>query len=265
MPPRRDHEATDNSFSQHPAATNHFRHQSGQATPPPTGPRPAADSPSPPPGVQPRLRGRRNHHHHLHHEAHHLAEGRDARTSITVPLQPGQKTDHSSQVAEILVAGVIGPSHSKYSSPVVIVNKKDGKPRFCVDYGRLNDRTRSETSPLPTIQEPLRDLGKARIFNTLDLRSGYWQIQTDASSKQYTAFTTPDGATYEFNVMPSGLKNAPITFQKLMARDVLVGYFRDFAIAYLDPELARTPPTLPPGVGTTSAARTPPQHKVPLR
>ncbi|KAK9700892.1 RNase H-like domain found in reverse transcriptase [Popillia japonica] len=100
----------------------------------------------------------------------------------------------------MLAAGVISPSHTK--------PKKDGKPRFCVDYRRLNDKTRSEASPLPPIQESLRDLGGARIFSTLDLRSGYWQIRMDASSKQYT--------------------------QKLMAQDVLVGYFRDFAIAYLD-------------------------------
>ncbi|KAK9730862.1 RNase H-like domain found in reverse transcriptase [Popillia japonica] len=236
-----DYGAPSWTTDQHAAAADHFRHRSGQATPPPAGPRPAADPPSPPPGVQP-------------------SGGTITTTSTTkhtirlkdeLPVRvqpyrynPEKKRIISSQVAEMLAAGVIRPSHrvirpshSEYSSPVVIVTKKDGKPRFCVDYRRLNDKTRSEASPLPPIQESLRDLGRARIFSTLDLRSGYWQIRMDASSKQYTAFATPDGAAYEFNVMPFGLKNAPTTFQKLMAQDVLdvlVGYFRDFAIAYLD-------------------------------
>ncbi|KAK9700891.1 hypothetical protein QE152_g30936 [Popillia japonica] len=75
MPPRRDHRAPNHPFQQHAAAADHSRHRSGEATPPPAGPRPAADPPSPPPGVQPSVRGRRNYYHHLHHETHHPAEG----------------------------------------------------------------------------------------------------------------------------------------------------------------------------------------------
>lgn len=147
---------------------------------------------------------------------------------------PAKKLLIATQVEEMLATGVIRPSHSEYNSPIVLVKKKDGKPRFCVDYRQLNSRTRDEASPLPPIQDSLRDLGTAKVFTTLDLLSGYWQIRMSEGSKHLTAFATPDGAAYEFNVMPFGLKGAPTTFQKLMAQDVLVGYLREFAIAYLD-------------------------------
>lgn len=147
---------------------------------------------------------------------------------------PEKKRIITEQVEKMLAANVIRPSHSEYNSPIVIVSKKNGEPRFCVDYRRLNDKTEDEVSPLPPIQEALKDLGTARIFTTLDLRNGYWQIKMTETSKPLTAFTTPDGAAYEFQVMPFGLKSAPTTFQKLMAQDVLVGYLRDFTIAYLD-------------------------------
>lgn len=147
---------------------------------------------------------------------------------------PNKKRIIAEQVEEMLATGVIQPSRSRYNSPIHIVEKKDGSPRFCIDYRRLNDATHDEVSPLPPIQESLKDLGTAKIFTTLDMRSGYWQIRMAAESKSYTAFTTPDGGCYEFNVMPFGLKGAPSTFQRLMAQDVLVGYLQDFAIAYLD-------------------------------
>lgn len=130
--------------------------------------------------------------------------------------------------------GVISPSKSPYASPIVMVRKKDGSQRFCIDYRRLNAITKTEACTMPAIVEALRDLGTARVFSTLDLRSGYWQIPLEEASKQYTAFATPDGATYQFNVMPFGLKNAPGTFQRLMTQEVLAGYLHNFAIAYLD-------------------------------
>lgn len=79
----------------------------------------------------------------------------------------------------------------------------------------------------------LKDFEKAVIFSALDLKSGYWQIPMNPSSKHLTAFATPDGATYQFKVMPFGLKNAPATFQKMMAR-VLAGYLGEFVQVYLD-------------------------------
>jgi hypothetical protein len=104
-----------------------------------------------------------------------------------------KKKNIQEQVEKMLVSGVIEPSTSEYASPVVIVKKKDGQPRFCVDYRRLNAATRDEAAPLPIIQEMLRDLGQAKVFTSLDLKSGYWQVPFSDESKEYMAFTTPDG------------------------------------------------------------------------
>jgi hypothetical protein len=71
---------------------------------------------------------------------------------------------------------IIEPATSEYASPIVIVKKKDGRPRFCVDYRRLNEVTKDEAVPLPIIHETLRDLGQAKVFTSLDLKSGYWQV-----------------------------------------------------------------------------------------
>lgn len=138
------------------------------------------------------------------------------------------------EVEKMLAEGVIEASRSPYSSPIVLVEKKDGAKRFCVDYRRLNQQTVDESSALPIIHETLRDLSQATVFSSLDLRSGYWQIPMEKGSRPLTAFTTPDGATYQFRVMPFGLKNAPATFQKLMTQEVLPGYLRKFALVYLD-------------------------------
>jgi hypothetical protein len=105
------------------------------------------------------------------------------------------------------------------------VKKKDGRPRFCVDYRRLNTITMDEAASLPIIQETLRDLGQAKVFTSLDLTSGYWQVPLSEESKQYTAFSTPDGGLYQFRVMP---------FQRLMCQEVLSGHLRKFAMVYLD-------------------------------
>lgn len=138
------------------------------------------------------------------------------------------------EVERMLEAGYIEPSQSAYSSPIVIARKKDGTPRFCVDYRRLNSQTKDEPATLPVISETIRDLGNAKVFSSIDLKTGYWQIPMAPESKQLTAFTTPDGATYHFNVMPFGLKNAPSTFQRMMTQKVLAGCLRKFALVYLD-------------------------------
>ena len=95
--------------------------------------------------------------------------------------------------------GVIEPSNSPLSSPVVMVQKKDGSHRFCVDYRALNSVTKADTFPLPRIADLLDQLGGARYFSTLDLVSGFWQIQMDPESREKTAFATPQGL-YEFLV-----------------------------------------------------------------
>lgn len=149
-------------------------------------------------------------------------------------LNPHKKQILYKQVDEMLQKGVIEPTNSAYSSPPVIVERADKEPRFCVDFRELNKITLDESINLPRITDSLKDLSTANIFSVLDLKKGYWQIPMEINSKQYTAFSTPDGAAYHFNVMPFGLKLAPSTFQKLMATEVLVGYIQNFVIVYLD-------------------------------
>ena len=99
--------------------------------------------------------------------------------------------------------------------------EKDGSNRFCVDYRRLNRVTVDENAPPPIIHETIGDLGQAKVFSSIDLKSGYWQVPMASSAKKFIAFSTPDGAHYQFQVTPFVLKNAPATFQKLMAQEVL--------------------------------------------
>ena len=116
------------------------------------------------------------------------------------------------QVDKMLQEGVISPSESPWSSPVVMVRKKDGTHRFCVDYRKLNSVTKRDQFPLPHIDDLLDQLGKAKYFSTLDLAAGYWQIQVHGEFQEKTAFSTPQGL-FEFKVMPFGLTNAPAVFQ----------------------------------------------------
>lgn len=118
----------------------------------------------------------------------------------------------------MLQSGIITPSTSPYASPLILVSKKDRTQRFCVHYRKINDATESEQTLMPVISDMLRDLGNAKVFSSLDLKNGYWQISMDPATKSATAFTTPNGDLYEFEVMPFRLKNAPTTFQRLMSQ-----------------------------------------------
>lgn len=147
-------------------------------------------------------------------------------------LSPAETQTQREEVLKMLAAGVIVPSNSPWTSPVVLVNKKDGSKRFCVDYRKLNDVTQKDVYPLPRTEEVLDELGKAQWFSKLDLKSGYWQIVVDPADRQKTAFITRDGL-FEFIVMPFGLTAAPATFQRLMDT-VLKGVLWKNVMVYLD-------------------------------
>ena len=115
---------------------------------------------------------------------------------------------------------------------MVLVTKKDGCLRFCVDYRKLNDATVKDSYPLPRIDDSLDMLSGSKWFSTLDLASGYWQIEVDDTDKEKTAFTTSQGL-YQFNVIPFGLCNALATFETLMEK-ILHGLHWDTCMIYID-------------------------------
>ena len=147
-------------------------------------------------------------------------------------VSPHRRGEVRELLDQMLDRGVIEPSASPWASPIVLVQKKDGSTRFCVDFRKMNDVTRKDAYPLPRIDATLDTLHGSQWFSTLDLLSGYWQVEVNAADREKTAFCTTEGL-FQFRVMPFGLCNAPATFQRLMDL-VLAGLQWSECLVYLD-------------------------------
>ncbi|CAH8536658.1 unnamed protein product [Dicrocoelium dendriticum] len=135
-------------------------------------------------------------------------------------------------IEDMLRQDIIRPSNSPWASPIVLVKKKSGDLRLCVDYRKLNAITRKDSFPLPRIDDTMDALAGSHWFTTLDLASGYWQVELHPDDRCKSAFVVPSGL-YEFQTMPFGLTNAPATFQRLM-HTALSGMIPESCLVYLD-------------------------------
>ena len=134
---------------------------------------------------------------------------------------------------DMLDGGAIRPSKSPWCNAIVLVRKKDRTLRFCINFRKLNARTKKDSYPLPRMQETMESMVGARFFSSMDLKSGFWQVRMSEKSRQYTAFTVGSLGMYEFLQMPYRLCNAPAMFQRLM-QNCLGELNLTYALVYLD-------------------------------
>ena len=130
-------------------------------------------------------------------------------------LSPERRAEMRTLLNNTLQRNLISPSKSPWAASIILVKKKDRTSRFYVDYRQLNAVTRKDAYPLPWVDDILETLAGSQLFSTLDLVSGYWQVEAKPEDRDKTAFVTSDGL-FEFNVLPFGLRNGPATFQRLM-------------------------------------------------
>lgn len=148
------------------------------------------------------------------------------------PIHPQDIGAVRRHIQELLESGVIRESESPFASPIVVVRKKNGQVRLCIDYRRLNLQTIKDAYNLPKLEDTFSALNGSQWFSVLDLKSGYYQIEVEEADKPKTAFVCPLGF-WEFNRMPQGVTNAPSTFQRLMERCMGDMHLKD-ALVFLD-------------------------------
>jgi hypothetical protein len=158
-------------------------------------------------------------------------------TPYAISTPPRRMALEQQQVADaelekMLIAGVIEPSTSPYVSEPVIIRKKTGDWRYCIDFRKLNEYTIPDPYPMRRIDDLLASIRSSIYFIAIDLRSGYWQIPLETESRKFTAFRTSRGL-YQFTVMPFGLSNAPATFQRCM-EEILGDLHWQGVLVYLD-------------------------------
>ena len=155
------------------------------------------------------------------------------RAKYTRRYAPIEREIIALEVQKMLEQGIIQESSSPWNSPIVLVKKKDGSVRFCIDFRQLNKVTKRDTYPIPLIEDCLDCLSGARSFSSLDLKSGYFQCPLAEEDREKTAFVTPDGGLFEFKCLPFGLSNGPSTFERLMD-SILRGRKWKHCLVYLD-------------------------------
>lgn len=172
--------------------------------------------------------------------------GMKIRLSTDVPVYvPPRRLSYSAKksarsiVNGLIDEGIVRPSNSEYAAPIVLVKKKNGEHRMCIDYRALNKISVKDNFPLPLLDDCIEFLGGKNCFSVLDLKNGFHQLPMDKESIKYTDFVTPFGQ-YEYTCMPFGLKNGPSAFQRW-----LTSIFRDMIdagelIIYIDDILIAT-------------------------
>ena len=145
-------------------------------------------------------------------------------------MNPLKQKYPQDEVKYLLENDFIEPSHSNYSSPCILVPKSNGTYRMCTDYRKVNSVTKTDSFPIPRIDDCIDKVGNCKYVTKFDLLKGFWQVPLTDRAKEVSAFATPNGL-YQYKVMPYRMKNSPATFQQLV-NNIICGL--DGCDAYID-------------------------------